>query len=32
MHDILIAVIFIAIIASPAIVTAVPRKDIEDDA
>lgn len=32
MHDILVAFIFLAMVAAPAIVTAVPRNDAEDDA
>ena len=32
MHDVLIALAFLAIVACPAIVTAIPRKDTEDDA
>lgn len=32
MHDVLIALIFLAMVIFPAIVTAVPRKDTEDDA
>jgi hypothetical protein len=32
MHDILIALVFVAMVAFPAIVTAIPRNDGEDDA
>jgi hypothetical protein len=32
MHDLLIAIAFIAMVASPAIVAAIPRNDAEDDA
>jgi hypothetical protein len=32
MHDLLIALVFLAMIASPAIVAAIPRNDAEDDA
>jgi hypothetical protein len=32
MHDLLVALIFLAMVAWPAIVTTLPRNDIEDDA
>ena len=32
MHDVLVAFIFMAIVACPAIVASIPRKDAEDDA
>jgi hypothetical protein len=31
MHDLLIAIVFVVMIASPAIVAAIPRNDAEDD-
>jgi hypothetical protein len=31
MHDVLIALVFVAMIACPAIVAAIPRNDAEDD-
>jgi hypothetical protein len=31
MHDLLIAIVFVVMIASPAIVAAIPRKDTDDD-
>ena len=32
MHEILVALIFIAIVACPSIVASIPRNDAEDDA
>jgi hypothetical protein len=32
MHDLLVALIFLAMVASPSIVTVVSRNDAEDDA
>ena len=32
MHDILIGLVFLAMIAAPAIVAAIPKNDAEDDA
>jgi hypothetical protein len=32
MHDVLVALIFLAMVACPAIVTAIPKKDEGDDA
>jgi hypothetical protein len=32
MHDVLIALLFLAIIATPAIVASIPKDDAEDDA
>jgi hypothetical protein len=31
MHDLLIAIVFVVMIASPAIVAAIPKNDTEDD-
>jgi len=31
MHDILVALAFVAVVACPAIVAAMPQKQIEDD-
>jgi hypothetical protein len=31
MHDVFVALVFIAIVACPAIVAAIPRDDAEDD-
>jgi hypothetical protein len=31
MHDVLIAMVFLVMIASPAIVAAIPRNESEDD-
>jgi hypothetical protein len=31
MHDVLIAIVFVVMIVSPAIVAAIPRSDAEDD-
>jgi hypothetical protein len=31
MHDVMIAVLFLVIVACPAIVASIPRKDAEDD-
>jgi len=31
MHDVLIAILFVVMIASPAIVAAIPRNDAKDD-
>jgi hypothetical protein len=31
MHDLLIAIVFVVMIASPAIVAAIPRNDSDDD-
>ncbi len=32
MHDVMVGVIFMAIVACPAIVASIPKKDTEDDA
>jgi hypothetical protein len=32
MHDVLVGLAFIAMVAFPAIVASIPRKDAEDDA
>ena len=32
MHDVLVALIFLAIVVCPAIVASIPRSDAEDDA
>ena len=32
MHDLIIALVFVSMVASPAIVAAFPSKDAEDDA
>jgi hypothetical protein len=32
MHDVLIAIVFVVMIAAPAIVAAIPKNDAEDDA
>ncbi len=31
LHDVLIALLFLAMVGGPAIVAAIPRKDAEDD-